>query len=122
MRPDLWRMRMGVPVSRSPDCELLRPNVTNIHRSPVGRLAIDFDNPCGCTDPVQLQTKPYLGRPMKLRRSQVPADNSEDANVALALSREPLAKILASKPPRKVIYHRKNSVTSSPNDIGSGTR
>jgi leucyl-tRNA synthetase len=37
-------------------------------------------------------------------RLQVPADNSEDANVALALSREPMAKILAGKSPRKVIY------------------
>ena len=37
-------------------------------------------------------------------RLQVPADNSEDANVALALSSEAVAKLLAGKPPRKVIY------------------
>jgi len=37
-------------------------------------------------------------------RLQVPADNSEDANVALALSSEAVAKLLDGKPPRKVIY------------------
>jgi leucyl-tRNA synthetase len=37
-------------------------------------------------------------------RLQVPADISEDAVVALAASRVPVAKILAGKPPRKVIY------------------
>jgi leucyl-tRNA synthetase len=31
-------------------------------------------------------------------RLQVPADNSGDANVTLALNREPVAKILARKP------------------------
>ena len=46
-------------------------------------------------------------------RLKVPSDNSGDANVALALSREPMAKILADKPPRKVIYIPQKLVRSS---------